>query len=123
MSILTISTADTTSWNHLLEQSYRSLFTSLSLNLQQHKHKYRNIINNNNKNNNEPITTIAEYTSSQLKEALASLASTDESTSVKEECDHFHGFDDSDDSSEDVFKTDHELRMLQTVTARRVLDY
>jgi len=70
-----------------------------------------------------PSLTIAEYTSSQLKEALASLASTDESTSVKEECGHFHGFDDSNDSEKNVFKPDHELSMLQTITARRVLDY
>jgi len=68
-----------------------------------------------------PSLTIAEYTSSQLKEALASLASTDESTSVKEECGHFHGYDDSSDDN--VFTSDHELSMLQTITARRVLDY
>ena len=47
------------------------------------------------------------YTESQLKTALASLSSDEES------CSHFYGFGD----------IDHQLSMLQRITAVRILDY
>ncbi len=53
-------------------------------------------------------------------EAFTSLVSGDKSW--KEECGHFHGFNDVADGSS-LFQPDHKLSMLQTITARRVLDY
>jgi hypothetical protein len=59
------------------------------------------------------------YSEFQLKEALASLTVC-EGTGIKEDCSHIHGFD---SGARSFFKSDHKLSMLQTITARRVLDY
>ncbi len=75
------------------------------------------IVNYSNKMS--PLESI-EYTESQMIEAFASLVSGDEG--LKKECGHFHGFNDvAHDGS--LFQPDHKLSMLQTITARRVLDY
>jgi hypothetical protein len=60
------------------------------------------------------------YSDYQLKEALASLTLC-EGTGIREDCKHIHGFDTN--GATRFFKSDHKLSMLQTITARRVLDY
>ncbi len=89
------------------------------------------------------LTESCNYSASELKDALASLSTTtaaNDSTSRADlihDCNHIHGFDgrsdaaaatdaanathDDDDCS--YFVDGHELSMLQTITARRVLDY
>ena len=62
----------------------------------------------------------ATYTTSDLKDALASMA-TKNVSDLNEDCKHIHGF--CNDSDASFFKNDHELSMLQTITARRILDY
>lgn len=61
------------------------------------------------------------YSEYQLKEALASLTLC-EGSGMKEDCHHIHGFDDGAGRGS-FFKSDHKLSALQTITARRVLDY
>ncbi len=78
------------------------------------------------------LVPCASYTTSQLKDALASLATKEVSKRI-DDCSHIHGFfidsssgsadGDCSSSSLPFFKDDHELSMLQTITARRVLDY
>ena len=67
------------------------------------------------------------YTVPELKDALASLAI---NTTSNEDSNHIHGYHNGDngkgdtvDGDGDYFTDGHELSMLQTITARRVLDY
>jgi len=65
------------------------------------------------------------YTGTELKNALISLA-VDDSTQWTNDCQHIHGFNSSStftNSTDYFFVDNHELSMLQTITARRVLDY
>lgn len=70
------------------------------------------------------------YTTTQLQDALASLSTVDHNNRIEliHDCNHIHGFQ-SNSGSEDsnsttsYFVEGHELSMLQTITARRVLDY
>jgi len=62
-----------------------------------------------------------EYNESQLMEALASLSC--EGSSINEDCAHIDGFNSVTRPGSSFFKADYKLSMLQTITARRVLDY
>lgn len=85
---------------------------------------------------------MSEYSTLQLKVALASLSTSISSTTtsntldIVRDCAHIYGFNtnynpnnnnssssSSDDSDDSFFMKDHELSMLQTITARRILDY
>lgn len=61
------------------------------------------------------------YNESQLMEALASLSSC-EGMDINEDCGHIHGFNEGSRPGS-FFKPEHELSMLQKITARRILDY
>lgn len=63
-----------------------------------------------------------EYSDIELKAALASMAQNDSSNWV-EECSHLYGFNHHSTNTDDLFLPDHKLSMLQTITARRILDY
>jgi anthranilate synthase/indole-3-glycerol phosphate synthase/phosphoribosylanthranilate isomerase len=63
-----------------------------------------------------------EYSETELKAALASMAQND-SSSWKEECSHLYGFNNESKNTDDLFLPNHKLSMLQTITARRILDY
>ena len=74
------------------------------------------------------------YTTQQLKDALASLAIVPTTTittndnnnnNLVEDCKHIYGFNHNQNNNDDslFFKSDFELSMLQTITARRILDY
>ena len=74
------------------------------------------------------------YTTTELKNALASLSTFVTREDLVHDCNHIHGFqtdgmnnDNNDDddvgTSSSFFKEGHELSMLQTITARRILDY
>jgi hypothetical protein len=64
------------------------------------------------------------HTDQELKDALASLA-TIIPEDINDDCQHIHGFEHTASAASTTFsfKEDHELSMLQTITARRVLDY
>lgn len=63
-----------------------------------------------------------EYSETDLKAALASMAQND-CSSWKEECSHLYGFNNQSKNTDDLFLPSHKLSMLQTITARRILDY
>ena len=69
------------------------------------------------------------YTVTQLQDALASLSTVDHKnrTELIHDCNHIHGFQSSGNEDSNgatsYFVEGHELSMLQTITARRVLDY
>lgn len=63
-----------------------------------------------------------EYSETDLKAALASMAQND-CSSWKEECSHLYGFNNQSKNTDDLFLPSHKLSMLQTITAHRILDY
>ena len=75
------------------------------------------------------------YTTQQLKDALASLAIVPTTTTIitndnnknnlVEDCKHIYGLNHNQNNNDDslFFKSDFKLSMLQTITARRILDY
>jgi len=67
---------------------------------------------------------MSSYNESQLMEALASLAITNDHDphSINDDCHHIYGFNKSSKPGP-FFKSNHELSMLQKITAHRVLDY
>jgi len=67
----------------------------------------------------------SEYSAQQLKDALATLASSSGNNPSERDdsCRHIFGYRQSTSEALSFFDETHVLSMLQTITARRILDY